>query len=87
MSKNVLIPLSLLYHIIDLLGYWNTSEYDPVIRDEYDRVLWALNSKVQKLEQRDTYSKIIAANNQDDRHDARIRYLQQKYWLEQKPPF
>ena len=78
MSKNVLIPVSLVKQIIELLGYWDISKYDRVICEDYGDILQSLNIKLQKLELRDAYAKIITAGNQDDRHDARIEYLWQK---------
>ena len=89
MSQNVMIPLSLLDQIVDLLGYWNINDYDPSVRCDYNRILWALDIKKQKLELRDAYAKIIQADNQEDRDEARIRYLQKKRWLRdvEEPPF
>jgi len=81
MSQNIMIPLSLLDQIVDLLGYWNINDCDPSIRCDYNRILWALDIKKQKLELRNAYAKIIQADNQEDRHEARIRYLLQKRWL------
>ena len=89
MSRNVLLPLSLVDRIIQLLGYWDVSEYDVVIQFEYDDILRALNMKNQKRELRDVYAKMIHADNEDDRFNARIRYLQQKNNLADMvdPPF
>jgi hypothetical protein len=78
MSKNVLIPSNLLVQIVELLGYWDISNYDRIIREDYGDVLNALNLKIKKLELRDAYSNIIRAKNEDDRHSARIEYLWQK---------
>ena len=77
-AKNVLLPLPLVERIIELLGYWNTSGYDRAIRDDYDNIMWDLSVKMRKLELRNTYSKIIRAKNEDDRHSARMEYLWQK---------
>jgi hypothetical protein len=84
MSKttNVLIPIPLVKQIIELLGYWDTSKYDRAICDDYRDVMQALNVKLQKLELRDAYSKIINAKNDDSRHDARMEYLWQKSRLD-----
>jgi len=82
-SENVLIPLSLLDRLIDLLEYWNIREYAPSICDDYYDILAALQVKKQKLELRDAYAKIIQADNPDDQHDARMRYLQLKRWIDQ----
>jgi len=77
-GKNVLVPVSLVNKIIELLGCLDTSKYDRAIREDYDDILLALNVKMQKLEIRDAYSKIIAADSEDRRHDARMDYLWQK---------
>jgi len=81
MAQNVLIPLPLLIQIIDLLGYWDLSNYDMTIQCQYSDVLRALNFKLQKLELRDTYANIVRADNNDDRDQARIRYLRHKHFL------
>lgn len=81
MTKNVLIPIPLVKRIIELLEYWDLSRYDRVIRDEYGVILQALNVKMQKLEIRDAYTKMIVADNVDSRFDARINYLWQKRHL------
>jgi len=80
MDKNVMIPLALMNRIIELLGYWDLSNYDAVIELEHFEVLRALNIKKRRLELRDDYAKIIRAGNQDDRDDARIQYLQNRCW-------
>jgi hypothetical protein len=77
MAKNVLIPLCLLEQIVELLGYWDISGYDRAIRDDYYDILRSLDVKMKKLELREAYSSIIRANNEDDRHSARIEYLRQ----------
>ena len=86
MNQNVMIPLSLLEQTIEFLQELDLSECHE-LRWEYCEILWALNVKKQKLQLRDSYAKIISADNQDDRDDARIRYLQQKRMLNDEPPF
>ena len=78
MSKNVLIPLPLVYRIIELLGYWDLSNYDPVIQLEHFDILRFLDLKLQKLDLRNDYAKIISTDNKGDRDDARITYLQNR---------
>jgi len=78
MGKSVMIPIALVKRIIELLGYWDTSKCDRFIRDERCEILHALDVKLQKLDLRDAYSKIVAADSEDGRHDARISYLWQK---------
>ena len=81
-SKSVLIPVQLVNQIIELLGYWDTSKYDYAIRDIKWGVLQALNVKMQKLELRDAYSKMVEADSEDRRHEARIEYLRHKSRLD-----
>jgi hypothetical protein len=42
-DKSVLIPIPLVRQIIELLGYWDISKYDHVIRDDYREALLLLN--------------------------------------------
>ena len=81
MEKNVMIPHSLLDQIIDLLESWEIPLQDAVLRNYYDRVLYDLRYKKRKLELRDTYAKIIRADNDEDRDIARINYLRQKRYV------
>jgi hypothetical protein len=76
-----MIPLDFLHRIVDLLGYWDISNYDPVIQLEHFELLRFLSLKKRRLDLRDDYAKIIRANNSTDRNDARISYLQHRGWL------
>jgi len=78
MSKNITIPLSLFNKIIDCLDCWDVSDYDPLLRLTFADVIFALEKKKQSIELRDAYAKIISADNDVDRHDARMQYLMQK---------
>jgi len=77
MNKNVMIPLDLLDRVIELLDDLNLAEYHE-LRLEYCDVLWALQVKKQKIELRDSYAKILAAGDEDERDEARIEYLRRK---------
>jgi len=81
-AKSILIPVSLVKEIIELLGYWDISKYDRAIRDSRWDILQALNVKMQKLELRNAYSKMVAADSEDRRHDARMEYLWHKSRLD-----
>ena len=78
MNKNVTIPLTLFNNIIDCLDCWNMSDYDPLLRPLFADVLFALSKKKQSIELRDAYAKIINADNDEERHGARMRYLMKK---------
>jgi hypothetical protein len=87
MSKNIMIPLSLLDKIIDLLAHWDVSGCDCFMRSDYHDVLGALAWKKQKLELRDAYVNIIKAPDQDGRDIARIEYLRQRRLVMDDIPF
>lgn len=78
MGENVKISLSLLNQAIDLLDHIDVSSYDPTIVSEYDIVLSAFLKKKQSLDLRQSYTKIIFAENEDKRFDARMQYLKLK---------
>ena len=78
MERNVKIPLPLLSQAIELLEHWNLDGYDSAILCDYDIVYMALLKKRQSLELRQAYSKIIFAEDEDARFEARMHYLQQK---------
>ena len=78
MDKNVMIPLSLLKQAVELLEYWDLSNCAEDFRSFYADTLWHMKVKLQKLELRDAYAKIVSAKDEDARHEARIEYLWQK---------
>lgn len=77
-EKNVQIPLILMNQIIALLSYLDVSNYDDGTRCEHEYVLTSLLEKRAKLELRKAYFDIILAKNEDARHSARMKYLDQK---------
>jgi hypothetical protein len=80
MSKNVMIPLSLMERIIELLGYLQPVSHND-LRYEHCDVMDELLIKKQKVELREAYAKIVTAENEEARHHARIEYLRQKSFL------
>jgi len=78
MERNVKIPLTLLSQTIDLLEHWNLDGYDPAILCDYDTVYMAFLKKRQSIELCEAYAKIIFAQGEEDRFQARMRYLQLK---------
>jgi len=77
-ANNVLIPLTLLERICELLDYWDIAKYDRAVQDDYYAIRGVLDSKMQKIELRAAYSKIIYAKDEDARHSARMDYLWQR---------
>ena len=84
MDKNITIPFSLFTRIIELLEYWDVPEYTTHFRQDYDDILYALLKKKQAVELREAYAKIVYADNDDARLDARLHYLQQKRLLSEQ---
>ncbi len=80
-DQNVKIPLSLLNQTLDLLDNINLSavpNYDEAVIDDYEAVLSAFRKKKASLELREAYGEIIFAKDDDQRFNARMRYLEQK---------
>jgi len=78
MDTNVKIPLSLLNNTVDLLEDIDISVYEEPIPCLYDMVLSAFRQKRERLDLRKSYSKIIFAEDEDERILARMQYLQHK---------
>ena len=75
MGKNITIPTSLFSKMTYLLDNMDISDIPPYLRSDYADILFALMKKQQSIELRDAYSKIINADPDVDRHDARMQYL------------
>jgi hypothetical protein len=85
-NKNVKIPFSFLKRFIDLLEYWEDIRYyDSSVQLEYDAILFVLRKKILYTEIRDSYLKIVYASNDDERHYARLDFLERKKELEDVP--
>ena len=82
MVNNVLIPLTLLKQICELLNYCNVANYDLAVQEDYYAVRREIDTKMQKIELRTAYSKILKAKDEDARHSARMEYLWQKNQIE-----
>jgi len=80
-SKNVLISIDFMKRIIYLLEHIDISEYDTVIKIEHTTILFALNKKEEEIYKRELYSKMVYAENESERDDARIEYLRYKEGL------
>lgn len=75
------IPLSLLYQATDLLEYIRLpalSVYDEAVICDYECVLSASRKKKRSLDLRKSYARIIFSEDDDERFEARMRYLQEK---------
>ncbi|MCL2816033.1 MAG: hypothetical protein FWD23_15670 [Oscillospiraceae bacterium] len=78
MGKNITIPYSLFSKIVALLESWDISHYCQYTQEEYFDVIFALEKKQKSIELREAYSNIINAESEEQRHNARMRYLMEK---------
>lgn len=78
MAKNVTIPLALFDKIIDLLDSWDIYDCSQRTQEDYFEIVMALAKKQQTIELRNIYAQIINAENDDERHDARMQYILEK---------
>lgn len=85
--KNVQIPYAVFSKTIDFLDLIDISEYNQHIQEEYFDVIFALAAKQRSIELRDAYSRLASAENDDDRHEARMRYLFERGPKTRTPPF
>jgi hypothetical protein len=77
-EKNINIPFPLFIRLVEFLEYWDVPEYTSHFRQDFEYILSELQKKKRKMKLRETYAKIICAEDDDTRHDARICYLQQR---------
>jgi len=85
-EKTVQIPLSIFYLTIDFLEHFNAhkNEWNPVLYACHETILSAYLLKNQRLGLRKSYSEIIFAQNDDERWEARMEYLQKKRDIAQR---
>jgi len=74
-AKNVMIPLSLMEQTIDLLESIEGHSLDYPISCLHELVLSAFYEKSRKMDLRESYAGIIFAGDDEQRHDARMKYL------------
>ncbi|MDR2694857.1 MAG: hypothetical protein LBC79_00555 [Deltaproteobacteria bacterium] len=77
-GKQVLIPVGLLSNIADLLGCWDTSFEDASLQRSHEDVLCAVLKKLLANEIRSSYAKMIFAEDESKRLDAKLEYLKRK---------
>jgi len=81
MSKNIMIPLSLLERAIELLDGIEVYRYGCEFEREYESILREMKKKMQRIELRKAYARIISAEDGEARVRARFQYLRQKSLL------
>ena len=79
MSNNVQIPMWLFWHTLDFLEALDPSSWDPPFHQKYLDALYGFRLKANRIELRGSYAKIIFAEDEDSRHDARMQYLLKRH--------
>ncbi len=87
MKKNITIPYELLVKVIEILECLSYVAHDSDLDEDYDDVLFALKKKQASIELREAYSRIIYAEDEEARFDARMNYLQEKRRVRDTEPF
>ena len=82
-QKNVQIPMDVFKLLIQFLEYWEVYKFDRSVQDEYNYVYSVLHKKLDSLELRESYAKMVFAEDEDKRFDARMDYLQHKRIIKQ----
>jgi len=78
MNDNLKISLSLFNQVFYILENINIRSYCDTFQTEYFDLVDALNRKKAAIELRVVYADIIHAKDEDTRHWAKMRYLEQK---------
>jgi len=76
--QKVQIPLELFNKIIAFMKYCDISDCEPNLQKLYRDVFSGLITKQESIELRDAYAKIVTADGEEQRKQARIAYLEQK---------
>jgi hypothetical protein len=77
-EKTVQIPLTLFFQTIDFLENLDLRMPQPALFGYHRVILSAYLHKKQRMGLRKAYSDIIFADNDDERREARMEYLQKK---------
>ena len=77
-EKTVQIPLTLFFQTIDFLENLDLRMPQPALFGYHRVILSAYLVKKQRMDLRKSYSDIIFADNDDERREARMEYLQKK---------
>jgi len=78
-NRNVMIPRSTLEKIIEIFESLDFSRFAN--GEDYFPVVFELKVKMQRLDLREAYARMIGAADEGARHEARIEYLRLKSQL------
>jgi len=76
--QKVQIRIELFNKIIAFMKHCDISDCEPNLQKLYRDVFSGLITKQESIELRDAYAKIVIADGEEQRKQARIAYLEQK---------
>lgn len=76
--KNLLMPINFITDVMKLLAYLDDYELGTEIETLSTRIGNEIQTKIQKLEQRENYTKSKTAETEEEREKARNAYLDNK---------
>jgi len=79
MTQNVKIPMTLFNETVNLLETLTFIDFrDEGFHDIINSILWQYQHKKESMALRETYGKIAYAKDEDERFDARMKYLEER---------
>jgi hypothetical protein len=75
MSKNILLPQAVVVDLYKLIIFLDDYELDEPIRSIVKRLEQSINSKIEAMEKRKTYTEYKMAADEKSREAARQKYL------------
>jgi hypothetical protein len=76
--KNIQIPLEVFKNMIKFMEYCDIRDCTPELQQLYRSIFSVLIAKQDSMDLRDAYAKVVFAEDDKQRKDARIAYLEQK---------
>jgi len=77
-TKNIQIPLELFKNITTFMKCCDITDCEPELQKLYRVIFSALIAKQESMDLRDSYAKVVFANDEHQRKEARAAYLEQK---------
>ena len=76
--KNIQIPVELFKNMIKFMECCDIRDCTPELQQLYRSIFSALIAKQESMDLRDAYAKVVFADDEKQREDARAAYLEQK---------
>jgi hypothetical protein len=77
-AKNIQIPLETFKNMIRFMECCDIRDCTPELQQLYRSIFSVLIAKQESMDLRDAYAKVVFAEDESQRKDARAAYLEQK---------